>query len=104
MEDNRIKQISLRIKEIKKLLVGIGELRPGSLTQQFHNADQKKVYWSLSYTHKMKSRSEYIKPDLVETTQRQIQNYKLLKSLMEEWIALSIEQAKLNIQIARNKG
>ena len=100
MTTKQLATIEKRIRRIKKSLQSIGEMRPGSLTQQSHDPEKRRVYWQLSYTYKMKSRSEYIRDQFVKDTQRQIQNYKRFRSLVDEWLALSIEQARLKISSA----
>ncbi|OHE27239.1 MAG: hypothetical protein A3J94_03890 [Syntrophus sp. RIFOXYC2_FULL_54_9] len=86
------------IEKIKNELRDIGEMRPGSLTLQYKVPDQKKgPYYQLSFTHKMRSRTQYVRPDQVEEIRKQIEVYKRFKNLVERWIALAIEhsQAKM---------
>jgi hypothetical protein len=77
-------------------------MRPGSLTKQSQrrsNSDKIYEYWQLSYTHKMKSRTDYVRQEMVKETQAQVKEFKKFKELIDEWIDLAIEQAKL---IAKN--
>jgi hypothetical protein len=96
MDKNRIDVIENRITQIKQKLLAIGDMRPGSLTMQYKDPEIKKGgYYQISYTYKMKSRTEYVRPQFVRQTSRQIKTYKLFRELTEEWIALSIEKTKL---------
>lgn len=73
-------------------------MRPGSLTKQSQRrSTTNKVfeYWQLSYTHKMKSRTDYVRQEMVKETQLQVKEFKRFKKLIDEWIDLAIEQAKL---------
>ena len=82
--------------EIKKELQELGDLRPGSLTKQYAKPKEKKgSFFQISYTHKMKSKSDYVKKDYVNEMKKQLKEYKKLKSLIEEWIELGIMKSKL---------
>ena len=55
MTEKTLNQITQEIQEIKKELLEIGEMRPGSLSYQYKVPEKKAApYWQLSYTHKMK--------------------------------------------------
>jgi len=100
MTQHRIDAIQNRIQIIKQKLTEVGVMRPGSLTMQTRStADKAFEYWQLSYTHKMKSRTDYVRKDLVKQTQAQVNEFKKFKKLMDEWTDLAIEQAKLIVKI-----
>ncbi len=62
MTNKRLAQIEMRIEKIKGELAAIGEMRPGSLTKQYKNREERSgAYYQLSYTLDMKSRTEYIR-------------------------------------------
>ena len=101
MGRKRIQQIERRIDRIKKALLGIEPMRPGSLTRQYKDPEhQTGAYWQISYTRRMKSRTEYVRREWVREIRRQIASHKRCKSLVEQWIDLSIEHSRLTIQIA----
>lgn len=92
----KIERIDKHIQTIKQKLLAIGEMRPGTLTRQYKVPAKKQgAYYQLSYTHKMKSRTDYIRPDAVKDTRIQITEYKKYKKLTEQWVELAIERAKL---------
>ena len=104
MKNNTLKEIEKRIQKIKSDLNKIGEMRPGSLTEQFKDSDARTGgYYQLSYTHNMKSRTDYIRKAHVANTKKQIKNYKKFRDLTEEWVALSIEHAKLAMKMKNNR-
>ena len=103
MTQQRLRTIENRIDKIKYLLQNIGEMRPGSLSQQFHDPEKRKAYWQLSYTYQMRSRSEYVRKKLLKQTKQQVKNYKLFRSLVEEWVDLALEHAKLKNNMALGK-
>ena len=61
--NKKIIYIDKRIAQIQKSISQIGDMRPGSLTMQYKDPKNKKGgYYQISYTYKMKSRTEYVKP------------------------------------------
>lgn len=81
-----------RIEAIKKILMSLNDFRPGTLSKQYVQRNQKQYeYYQLSYTHKMKSRTRYIPPQSVKIIQKEIRAYKLFKKLVQQWIDLSIQ-------------
>jgi hypothetical protein len=92
-----IKAIEDRIARIKRELLRIGPMRPGSLTRQKRSPKYKGRYYQLSYTHKMRGYTEYTRPEFVADLRRQIAEYKKFKKLTGEWISLAIAQSKLTI-------
>lgn len=102
MSESKLRAIEARIEAIKRALQGIGEMRPGSLTKQSRGA--KGVYYHLSYTHKMKGRTEYVRPEFASEIRMQISTYKRFKKLVEEWVSLAIEHSKIKIGLAKQGG
>lgn len=103
MKKKRLQQIQNEIKRIKRELQKIGDMRPGSLTQQYRIPKEKiGPYYQISYTHKMKSHTEYIRPMFIEEIREQIGAYKRFKKLVGKWIELGIEQSKLKMDIDKN--
>lgn len=101
MEDSRLKKIELQIDKIKEELQQIGEMRPGSLTKQYRNPKDKKWgFYQLSYTYKMKSKTEYVRPQHVAILKTQVKTYKKFRTLVEKWVDLAIEHSKLKIDLA----
>lgn len=99
MSKARLAAIEARIEAIKKALQGIGEMRPGSLTRQSRGA--RGAYYQLSFTHKMRGRTEYVRPEHAPGIKKQISSYKRFKKLVEEWVSLGIEHSKTKINLAR---
>ncbi len=103
MTDQRLSQIRKRIAGIKAEVAAIREMRPGSLTRQYKDPKhQRGAYYQLSYTRDMSSRTEYVPRERLTEVRRQIGNYRRFRSLIEEWITLSIEQCRLLIRSTRN--
>jgi len=99
--------VDKRIAEIKTELAALGSLRPGSLSQQYNvcgnpschcKADPPQKhgpYYQLSYTFRGKSHSDFVRRDTLAQVQAQRRNYETLRALVDEWIALSLERARL---------
>jgi hypothetical protein len=104
MSKKRIGQIEQRIDRIKRELVEIGPMRPGSLTRQYKDPQNRTgAYWQINYTRQMKSRTEYARREWVKELRSQIKTHKRFKRLVDQWIDLSIEQSKLTMRIAEKK-
>ncbi len=98
MSTEEQKQIEKQTRQIKDELKKIGQMRPGSLSRQYKRPkDRKGAYYQLSYTHKMRSRTEYIRPEFVDQIRHQIAVYKRFKKLVEKWIDLAIEHSRLTM-------
>jgi hypothetical protein len=105
MNQKRIDQIERKMVKIQEALGRIGPLRPGSLTRQYRNPrEHTGAYWQISYTRRMKSHTEYVRPEWVPEIRKQIAAYKRLMRWIERWIDLSIERSKLQMRIAKQAG
>lgn len=100
----RIKQIDRRIDKIKRELEQIHEMRPGSISVQYREAEtQSYPYNQLNWMAGAKKQSEYVSRKNLETVMKQTENYKYFKSLCAEWVELSIERSKLSIKLERER-
>ena len=104
METIKLHSLESRIKRIKKELIGIGEMRPGSLTRQNRGPGKAVSYYQLSYTHQMKGHTEYVRGEFAATVKRQIAAYKKFKSLTEEWIQIAIRYSKMKMDASKRRG
>jgi len=100
LSERRLREIEAQIERIKAELVKLPPvLRPGSLTRQYANPPEKKgAYWQVSYTRKMKSKTEYVKPECVSSVRKQIAAYKKLKKLSDKWVELGLEASRLSMK------
>jgi hypothetical protein len=85
-----------RIRALLANLAALGALRPGTLTVQYRNPAEKKTpFHQLSYTHKGRSRSEYVRPESLPAIRREIETYRKFRLLMEQVTDLSLEASRL---------
>jgi len=105
MSRKRMKQIERRIVRIKEELQTMGPMRPGSLTRQYKDPENSAgAYWQISYTRRMKSRTEYVRREWVTEVRKQIATNKRFKRLIDQWVDLGIEHSQLAMQIAKTTG
>ncbi len=101
--------IERQINKIKRDLVALGDLRPGSLSTQYNvcgtpgcrcKASPPKKhgpYYQISYTRKGKSSSKFVKKKDLPAIRKQMKNYTRMKTLMDRWIDLSTELSNLRL-------
>ncbi len=99
-----LKKIEIRINKIKKQIVNIENFRMGSLSEQYNvcgtlgcrckdeqNPKKHGPYYQLSFNKNKKHTTMFVKKENVKTIKKEIENYKKLKLLIEEWVSLSTE-------------
>ena len=102
------KKLLDRIESLKREIMGLGEMRNGSLREQYNvcgnpncrckdreNPRKHGPYYQLSYTHRKKNTSEFIRAKDVDLVRDQLANYKRFMELKDEWIDITIELTKL---------
>jgi hypothetical protein len=100
--NKKLDSIEKKIARIKEELERIGEMRPGSLTYQYQRPKEKKGgFYQISYTYRMKSKTEYVKAEFVKDLKKQIATYKRFKKLMQQWVDLAIQHSQIKIQLAK---
>lgn len=108
MNKKETEKLQKRIQQIKKQLSEIGDLRPGSLSTQYNvcgnptcrckrtdNPVKHGPYYQISYTRKNRSKTEFVKSEDVQEVRLQLKNYQLFKKLIDEWLELSLNVARL---------
>ena len=99
MSAQRLAKIENEIEVIKTRIAEIGVVRPGSLTRQYKDPKNKRgAYHQISYTHRMQSKTDYVRSDSLAQVRRQIRDYNKLKRLIEHWVALGIEYSRLSMK------
>jgi hypothetical protein len=96
----RLKKIEKRLERVRTELAQIRDMRPGSISQQFKDPNTRSGgYYQLSYTYKMKSRTEYVRQGQLTETTRQTAEFYRFRRLIDLWIDLSIEHARLKAHL-----
>jgi hypothetical protein len=109
-----IQTLEQRIKAIQGELTTLGEMRPGSLTQQYSvcgkphcrckdpdHPQRHGPYWKLSYAHRGKNATEFIRGPSVPTVKRQLATYKRFRKLTDQWVDLALKLAKLKSKLTK---
>ncbi len=85
-----------QIERVKQQLQVLGPMRPGAISRQYRNPKEKKrPFYQISYTHRMKSRSEYLRPENLAAVRRETANFKRFRKLMDRWVALALKLSQL---------
>ena len=111
-----IKLIEKKIEIVKKKLMELGDMHPGSLSKQYNicgtpnckckdpeNPKKHGPYYNLSFVCYGRSTTRFIKPEFVNDVNKQLQNYKEFKRLTNDWKNLAAELAKMKIDAIKNK-
>ena len=102
-----------RIQIIKHQISKLGDLRPGALSKQYNicgtpncrcKADppvKHGPYYQISFTRHGKSSSQFVREEDLAEVQLQLENYRLLRDLVDEWITLSAQVSGLRLRQKR---
>src|SRR5881396_748529 len=102
-----------RIQKIKQQIGALGDLRPGALSQQYNVCGspgcQCKAsppikhgpYYQISFTRHGKSSSQFVREEDLKEVQQQLENYRRLRELVDEWITLSAQLSTLRLREKR---
>ena len=105
-----------RIRSIKHRISELGDLRPGALSKQYNicgspNCRCKATppikhgpYYQISFTRHGRSSSQFVREQDVGDVQQQLENYRQLRELVDEWITLSAELSSLRLREKRTAG
>jgi Family of unknown function (DUF6788) len=113
--EKKIESLQRKIESLKEKLVAIGDLRPGSLSEQYNvcgnpncrckaNPPQKHgPYHQLSWSRNGKSRTRFVKKPQLPLVREQMKNYARFQDLLNQWIDTSIELCDLKVKLAAEK-
>jgi hypothetical protein len=114
---NRETELLARIATIKVEIASLGEIRPGSMTEQFNvcgtpncrckdkdNPRKHGPYHQLSYTRNNRRTSEFVRAVDLQAVLQQIADYDHFIAMKDEWIDASIELTKLRRAARRTGG
>lgn len=97
----QLQQTEERLQKLKQELMALGPMRPGSITRQYRSPKEKKrPFYQISYTHRMRSRSEYVRKENVATLREETANFKRFRKLIDRWVDLSLKASQLRIKDA----
>lgn len=95
MRNNKLDRLEKQLQELKQRMNEIGLMRPGSLSRQTRKAkDTYGAYWHLSYTHRGKGHTHYVRDEWAGKIREEIDNYRLFKKLLDRYLDLAIERSR----------
>jgi len=108
MNTTTLIRLQEKIEAIKKKLMTLEDMRPGSLSKQY-NVCGKPIcrckdpvrpkkhgpYYQLSYTLDGQSRTEFVKQHQVKLVKKQIETFRLFRKLTNQWANLAWQMARL---------
>ena len=109
MDTRREATLERQIDKVKRDLVALGDLRPGSLSTQYNVCgtpgcrckatppEKHGPYYQVSYTRKGKSSTKFVKQKDLPAVRNQLKNYERMKLLTDLWIDLAIELSTLRL-------
>jgi hypothetical protein len=110
--DTRQVQLEAKIAQLKQELLTLGDLRPGTLSEQYNvcgkagcacKADPPRKhgpYYQVSFTWQGRSHTQFVRRENVATTRQHLRNYERLRALVDAWIAAGLELAALRFRTA----
>ena len=91
-----IQKTEERIARVRGQLSELGPMRPGSVSRQYREPKEKKrPFYQISYTHRMKSRSEYVRPENLAAVRAETANFRKFKRLVDRWVDLALQLSRL---------
>ncbi len=103
--ENRTTEIKRMSAEIKRELLALGAMHPGSITRQYQvcgkpgckcmhpeKPERHGPYHKLAYVHRGKPVCRFVRADCVERLKDRLATYKTFRALVDRWIDLSIRQ------------
>ena len=98
-----------RIATLKAQLMALGDLQPGSLSEQYNvcgtpgchcKADPPRrhgPYYQVSFTWQGQSKSQFVRREQVPRVRQHLRNYQRLRTLVDQWIATGLELSRLRL-------
>src|SRR6266516_4758170 len=106
----RRQSLEARIEKIKEEIADLGDLRPDALSQQYNACGNPRCrckedpsrrhgpFYQLSYTWRGQSTTRHVRKDDVSQVKEQLRNYRKLRKLVDQWVALGMELSRLKLE------
>ena len=103
----RVQQTEQHIAQIKRKLMGLGSLHPGSLSRQYNVCGKPGCrckarpkprrhgpYYKVSYVFRGRFTTRFVPRQEVTAVRAELANYKRLRNLTNDWVGLALRVAK----------
>jgi hypothetical protein len=107
--------LDTKIVKLKAALATLGDLRPGTLSEQYNVCGKPGCrckaspprkhgpYYQVSFTWQGKSQTQFVRREEVPAVRRQLRNYQRLRALVDTWISVGLERSRLRLDEARSQ-
>jgi hypothetical protein len=103
MDDPQLARWQAQLTQVQADLARLGPMRPGSLSRQYKDpAAGTGAYWQLSYTHAMRGRTRYVRPEEVPSLKPLLANFRRFRRLVDRCVELSIKIADRQTALRRS--
>ena len=113
MQPSRIER---QIEQIKRALLTLGPMRPGTLSKQYAACQKPGCacvdpvkprrhgpFYQLSYAHAGKSTTRFVRPGYVPQIKKELAAYKRFRELTQKWVGLELTLSQLRLEQARRE-
>jgi hypothetical protein len=92
----QLRRTEEQMERIKRELLALGPMRPGSITRQYRRPKEKqRPFYQISYTHRMQSHTDYARPDNLPALRREIAAFRKFRKLIDRWVDTALKASKL---------
>jgi len=107
--------LDAKIAKIKAALAALGDLRPGTLSQQYNVCGKPACrckarpprkhgpYYQVSFTWQGKSQSQFVRRADVPAMRVQLRTYQRLRTLVDTWISVAMTVSRLRLHQAPSR-
>ena len=97
-------ELAATLERIKRELMNLGPMRPGSLSRQYRDPETKnRPFHQISYTYKGRGKSEYVRVENLAQIRRETANFKRFRKLVEQWVELSLKSSQMRVRNTGNQ-
>jgi len=95
----QLERVEAQIATLQRALLALGPMRPGSLTKQYRDPKaRRRPFYQISYTYRMRSRSEYVRQEHLRALRQETANFKRFKKLIDRWIELALKASQMRVR------
>ena len=104
MQAQSLETIDPAIRRLQKELAALGPMRPGTLSRQYRDPQRRRgAYYQLSYTYRMKSKTEYVRAIERAQVRAETAIFRRFKKLTARWVDLALQRSRLGRIRVRQK-
>ena len=71
-----------------------------AISRQYRNPQERKTpFYQISYTHQMKSRTEYLRQENLKAVRRETATFKRFRKLVDQWADQALKLSRLKTRL-----